>query len=130
MTVEISDTGEGEGIIAWSWRSTLVLTAALALGVSDPDSLGLIGVGVAVVMFAMGTVLFLWSYAIAVAAQQGQMTFLLQVSTCSAREPRNASSARCSGRLALRLSSSSPLLRHGLSPFLRSAYWRRCSEWA
>jgi len=66
VTVEISDTGEGEGIIAWSWRSTLALTAALALGVIDPDSLGLIGVGVAVVMFAIGTVLFLWSYAIAV----------------------------------------------------------------
>jgi len=66
VTADLSDTGAGDGIIAWSWRSTLVLTGALALGVIAPGSLGLVSAVVALVMFAVGTVLFLWSYAIAV----------------------------------------------------------------
>ena len=56
----------GAALITWSWRATAILTIALGLGVAAPSSLGLVSASVAIVMFAVGTVLFLLAYAIAV----------------------------------------------------------------
>ena len=56
----------GGAIVRASFAGTAVLILACAAGVADADTLGVVTAGVGVAMLAVGSVLFLWAYGIAV----------------------------------------------------------------
>lgn len=56
----------GAAIVRASFAGTALLAVASAAGVADPDTLGVVSAVVAVALFAIGCVVFLWAYGIAV----------------------------------------------------------------
>lgn len=65
-TPELAPEGTGQAIIDWSWRGTALFTVTAVLATISPDLFRWPAVVVALGLFAIGCVVFLWAFAIAV----------------------------------------------------------------
>jgi hypothetical protein len=65
-SLELADDGVGRGIVVWSWRGTAVFVVTAVAAAISPDLFRWPALTVAIALFAIGCVVFLWAFAIAV----------------------------------------------------------------
>lgn len=64
--LELAGEGAGRQIVVWSWRGTAVFVVTAVAAAISPDLFRWPALTVALALFAVGCVVFLWAFAIAV----------------------------------------------------------------
>jgi hypothetical protein len=115
----VRDTRDGDGWLAWSWRSTALLVVVLFAGVIDPSTLGLVAALVSLAMFGAGIILFLWSYALAVARSRTEDVSVVGLYLLSEGAPRRV---RRSMLASLTVQTVAAIIAASVRPFTALAF--------